>query len=105
MIRGASLRTRRSARHGGHSVVVERIAGDQFIPVATGGVVAPGETIRLFVSGVSSALIHAPEFIVTAPDGSEVLRREAGVTPKGEAWLDIQAPLIEGSYNVHAVPL
>ncbi len=80
------------------TATIERRSGDTFAP-STGGMVKPGEAIRLLVSGVKSQIIQTPEFIVQDADGNEILRQNAGATLSGDAWLDWQAPLAEGTYT------
>lgn len=84
----------------GHSVHIQRLVDGQYVSVANQSRLAPGETIRIFVSGVSFNATSV-EVVVTNPlTANEIIRQDIGRTPGGDAWLDMGAPFQLGFYEV-----
>lgn len=86
-----------------HSANVERRTSGGFILISAGGLVAPNEAIRYSSSWKAGSVGASVTFIVTNDvTGVEVFRDTAGVNFAGNAFLDVNAPILEGLYTLEA---
>ena len=96
---GARLHRRGSAALSSHSVVLQRIdSGGGWTDVVGSVAILPGEAVRLFIRNIGFPF-SSSDVTITAPDGSRSENR-IGTNWVGHAWLDFQAGLLEGRYEV-----
>lgn len=81
--------------------ILARRSGSTFSPILNGGMVKPGEAIRL-TAGNMNTFGGDAEFVITDSNGQEVFRDTAARQLFGStAWIDTVAPMIEGNYTLH----
>ena len=83
-----------------HTVSVLRRSNGDWITVGFGDLVQPGEPIRLFSSDLTSGYLV---FRLEDSTGRVILEQSVGVNLQLRGWLDITAPMAEGSYRVFSV--
>ena len=81
--------------------------GSAFLSIPAGGVVMPGEAVRLFASGVALLGVarNSIDFAVFNADGERIDGANVGTNLEGHAWYDTVVPRGPGAYSARATYL